>query len=66
MKKCYQCHKDIEPGEETRVIGTVIEVCMPCYRELKQLILLGYWDVPTLEDGMIEEAEVQTHLSALA
>ena len=63
--ECYNCRETVDE-EEARTISQVIIVCPKCYRKLSSLIFHGYFDVPTLEDGLIEEAEIQTHLSVLA
>ena len=63
--KCYNCRNEVTEYE-ARTIGQVVVVCLPCYRKLRALIFNGYFDEPALEDGLIEEREIQSHLSALA
>lgn len=63
--KCYNCRNEVHESE-ARTIGQVIVVCGRCYHQLRALIFNGYFDVQAIEDGLIEEREIQTHISARA
>ena len=63
--KCYNCHGEVIESE-ARTIAQAVIVCNSCYHELRTLIFNGYFDEPKLEDELIFESQVQTHLSARA
>ena len=63
--KCYSCRKEVH-RDDVRVIANCIEVCPPCYRHLRGLILNGYFDSEGVADEVMVEVEAATHFSAFA
>jgi hypothetical protein len=62
---CYNCHEEVTE-DEARTIGQCVVVCTPCYHEIRELIVKGYFETPQIEDDLIAEYEIQAHISAWA
>jgi len=63
--KCFNCGAEVT-DDDSRTVSQYFVLCRPCYRHMRTLIDLGYYDQPTLETEVMAEAEISTHFNVYA